>query len=828
MVELYQTNMNNIIKWLRFPIEGENRLWTIVFIVYSCFHTFFERVISDYLVEPFLSTFQDTVVSRIIAIFIACVILMRLYLDYKNKERRLPCSQVYLSALVLIACFYYRVINNDVWNYVGIFNSDWVAYSDLVPFYCLANIMTASLHKRKPYEPNSENSFYIDNPITKKDEDMLGRTKFAESIARKTLDTQPSDGALTVGIVAPWGFGKTSFINMMKEYFAGKAIVINFSPWIYGKDKNLTQAFFLELNKAMKVYNRSLSEKLISYADLLDAADVPYMKFLSNLLRQGRKNSLESLRNDLELALKSMKEPIVVIIDDLDRLGEREIMEVMKIIRNSANFSNIRFIATYDREYVTNVLKDSLKPGNYLEKIFQVEYVLPNFDKQKLIAVLKDKLSFVEEKEELNDCFKSHKVAFEELTSLRDVKRFVNMFQLAYRNLKGEVVLVDLMNLIILKQKYTPVYNLLAKKHDDILIGNGGSLVLYNREKDKNETITNISYLHKKIDIEADWDNFFKGLYNDEQKYTILNILKRLFPTSYGEHITRINSPWSIERYFHDTLLNEDYPETQFKDLWKQDYSLIVEDIDNNAPTKTESFIKLTANSNPENNEEYKKMVKAMLHCGEILYKDFYQLDDVLRVINNTTGIADDEHQAFIKSVFDEAEPSKFVAKFLDYSAYREIPIKGISFDDNQKMRLNMLKTAIEKDLSINDICEIMKFTDEHNVFKNGKRYTNLMNTEAVKMFIEYAQKHPVDLISHFIQGKIIRSKLYFWVSDYVKNVWSSWDNYEKFLNEIQDHDAEKEEYLRFFNLFKFNKYNMAVPFEFSYIRVNKNNIHHN
>ena len=272
--------------------------------------------------------------------------------------------------------------------------------------------------------------------------------------------------------------------------------------------------------------------------------------------------------------------------------------------------------------------------------------MLPNFDKQKLIAVLKDKLSFVEEKEELNDCFAPHNVAFEEFTNLRDVKRFVNMFQLVYRNLNGEVVLVDLMNLIILKQKYTPVYNLLAKKHDDILIGNGGSLVLYNREKDKNETITNALYLHKKIDTEADWDNFFKDLYNDEQKYTILNILKRLFPSSYGEHITRINSNWSIERYFHDTLLNEDYPETQFKDLWKQDYSLIVEDIDKNAPTKTESFIKLTANSNPENNEEYKKMVKAMLHCGEIFYKDFYQFDDVLRVINNTTGIADDEHQA--------------------------------------------------------------------------------------------------------------------------------------------------------------------------------------
>ncbi len=819
--------MNNIIKWLRFPIEGENRLWTIVFIVYSCFHTFFERVISDYIVEPFLSTFQDTVVSRIIAIFIVCVILMRLYLDYKSKERRLYCSQVYFFSLVFVACFYYRVINTGVWNYVGIFNSDWVAYSDLVPFYCLANIITVLLYDRKPYEPNSENSFYIDNPITKKDEDMLGRTKFAESIARKTLDTQPSDGALTVGIVAPWGFGKTSFINMMKEYFVGKAIVINFSPWIYEDDKNLTQAFFLELNKAMKVYNPSLSEKLISYAELLSSAEVPYMKLLSNLLRQGRKNSLESLRNDLELALKSMKEPIVVIIDDLDRLGATEIMEVMKIIRNSANFSNIRFIATYDREYVTNVLKDSLKPGNYLEKIFQVEYVLPNFDKRKLIAVLKDKLSFVEEKEELNDCFAPHKVAFEELTSLRDVKRFVNMFQLAYRNLQGKVVLIDLMNLIILKQKYTSVYNLLAKKHDYILTNMGKSLVPYNRVRDKNETKTNESNIHKRIDIEADWDSFFKDLYNDEQKYTILNILKRLFRLSHREQIKGINSPWGVERYFHDTLLNEDYPETQFKDLWKWDYSLIVEDIDKNAPIKTKSFFKLMANYKPKNKEEYKKMVKAMLHCGEILYNDFDEYDDVLRVVNNSVNFEDDEHQAFIERVIDEAGASKFVAKFLEYSDYVRIAIRGIPPIINSKKRLNILKTAIEHDFSLNDIYEFLNSTYEYNVFNGNKYLEKTRIPGADKIFIEYAKQHPIHVISDLINGSTFENKEYFEISDFAKDVWGSWDAYEKFLNDIENYDSEKEEYLKFFSLFKANTYK-SVPFKFVYIRVNKNNIYHN
>lgn len=798
-------------------------MWTIVFIVYSCFHTFFERVISDYLVEPFLSTFQDTVISRIIAIFIACVILMRLYLDYKNKERRLPCSQVYLSALVLIACFYYRVINNDVWNYVGIFNSDWIAYSDLVPFYCLANIMTASLHKRKPYEPNSENSFYIDNPITKKDEDMLGRTKFAESIARKTLDTQPSDGALTVGIVAPWGFGKTSFINMMKEYFAGKAIVINFSPWIYGKDKNLTQAFFLELNKAMKVYNRSLSEKLISYADLLDAANVPYMKFLSNLLRQGRKNSLESLRNDLELALKSMKEPIVVIIDDLDRLGEREIMEVMKIIRNSANFSNIRFIATYDREYVTNVLKDSLKPGNYLEKIFQVEYVLPNFDKQKLIAVLKDKLSFVEEKEELNDCFKSHKVAFEELTSLRDVKRFVNMFQLAYRNLKGEVVLVDLMNLIILKQKYTPVYNLLAKYNKRMLVfGSPLNYILYRKDK---------SYNNKtKIDIVSEWDIYLKGYDAEGHKSDIIRLLEKLFPSSSdGESNTKsIRNFNSIERYFHYTLLNEDYSSLKFNGLWDEDYTQIIKEIEENTPIRTVSLMRQIFNYDTKDKDKYKKIVRAIFYCGKVLNTHKFNKDNVTRIIERDIIEDKSECRNFIIDTMLENGPSRFVFEYLfsiEISNSEEWPLKHLSLQDSRDIRLILLEQAIEENYSFDDIyfyISRLRIKREQNPlipsYHKNREYELVYG--AKDAFInKYASLHKMEVII----GLIEKSGDKYLISNMAEYIWEDWYAYEDFVKSIEPKNEQVKEYLRFVEKQKASSFKHAVPFDFIYINVPNN-----
>lgn len=513
MDKKFQIIKDKMVEWLHFLFEGENKLWTIVFIIYFCFHKFFENLISDWFVEPFLSTFQDTIKSRIIALLIVSYILLKLYSNYKSKEKKYSATQIYICTLVLITCIYYRLINTSVWSYVGIFNNETISYFDIIPFTCLSIIIINVFPLRKHYKPNVKNSFYMDDPIVNQDEDILGRTVFAESLARKILDTQTSKGAFTIGIVAPWGYGKTSFLNLMKKQISGKAIVINFSPWTYEERKNLTQAFFLELNKILKVYNHSLSNKLIQYADLLSSAEVPYMRGISNLLKQNNKQSLESLKSDLENALKHIKDPIIVIIDDLDRLGATEIMEVMKIIRNSANFSNIRFIAAYDRDYVTNAIKNLTASENYLEKIFQIEYVLPNFDIQKLENYLFKKLSFVEEKYELELCFASYKAAFEELTNIRDIKRFVNMFQIEYRNLHGEIILADLMNLTILKLKYNTFYTFLAKNHDYILTNEKGNMILYNRDKDKNKKYTDIFTHKKKIDIKSDWDNYFKDKY---------------------------------------------------------------------------------------------------------------------------------------------------------------------------------------------------------------------------------------------------------------------------------------------------------------------------
>lgn len=87
-----------------------------------------------------------------------------------------------------------------------------------------------------------------------------------------------------------------------------------------------------------------------------------------------REDSLETAKETLEKTLKSIPKPIVIVVDDLDRLTGEEIMEVLQLMRNGASFPNLYFIAAYDKNYMVKTISEQNKmimPDIYLEKIFR-------------------------------------------------------------------------------------------------------------------------------------------------------------------------------------------------------------------------------------------------------------------------------------------------------------------------------------------------------------------------------------------------------------------------------------------------------------------------
>ncbi len=100
---------------------------------------------------------------------------------------------------------------------------------------------------------NDLRKILADNPIRRPEEDALGRTKAAQSFADQTLSFDASEGAV-VGVIGPWGCGKTSFVNLARSHLKDADVpILDFNPWMFSGTEQLVESFFIELSTQLKL-----------------------------------------------------------------------------------------------------------------------------------------------------------------------------------------------------------------------------------------------------------------------------------------------------------------------------------------------------------------------------------------------------------------------------------------------------------------------------------------------------------------------------------------------------------------------------------------------
>ena len=212
-------------------------------------------------------------------------------------------------------------------------------------------------------------SITADNPITSPKDDALGRTKPARSFGEQVLALDSTEGVV-VGVLGPWGSGKTSFVNLARGRLNEADIpVLEFNPWMFSGADQLVQAFFVELSAQLKL-RQDLAEigKLVEdYGETFSGlAWLPLVgpwiergraasKVLAKML-QRRKEGIRTRQSKLRDALYRIPKPIVVILDDIDRLTTPEIRDVFKLVRLTANFPNVIYLLAFDRIRVEQAL----------------------------------------------------------------------------------------------------------------------------------------------------------------------------------------------------------------------------------------------------------------------------------------------------------------------------------------------------------------------------------------------------------------------------------------------------------------------------------------
>lgn len=232
---------------------------------------------------------------------------------------------------------------------------------------------------------------HLDIPITNKKDDMLHFSKVTQSISKRIIDYKQKD-SLIISIEGEWGSGKTSFANLMKDDLRDNVTLIHFNPWMVNGFEELVRYFFSELLKEICFDNfeAKLKEEIIKdFKSFLSIITPNTIKFKTPILEADfntketffseDEESLYTLKNKLNGYLEKLDKKIVIIIDDINRLTDKETETFFRLIKGIADFNNIIYVLLYDKEIVANSLKKfkNEKGEKYLDKIVQYSLSLP-------------------------------------------------------------------------------------------------------------------------------------------------------------------------------------------------------------------------------------------------------------------------------------------------------------------------------------------------------------------------------------------------------------------------------------------------------------------
>lgn len=292
-------------------------------------------------------------------------------------------------------------------------------------------------------EPPYVSPFSADSAITREDQDLLGRTKFAGELAR-LLSGWKAEHSLVVALRGGWGEGKSSLKNLILralEKGDKKAKVVEFNPWRYGDSNSISAAFYGEIGTALGDMpgNEAKRRKhaFLKYSRLLSPVStgtkkageglgaavgwvanlglltlgagafitgLPIVKIaggiigLASLLglfgkvlewlsgKDRPEKPLDLVRDDLMRRLKKMPTPILVIIDDIDRLEPEEVRTVFRHVKANADFPGLTYLLLFQRDIVEKALSD-ISGGqgrDYLEKIVQAAFDLPTVEQSRI------------------------------------------------------------------------------------------------------------------------------------------------------------------------------------------------------------------------------------------------------------------------------------------------------------------------------------------------------------------------------------------------------------------------------------------------------------
>lgn len=391
--------------------------------------------------------------------------------------------------------------------------------------------------------------YHSDQPINKNNNDEFNRGSFVGDFI-KILSNLEDDENYIIGLFAKWGLGKTSTVNLILDKLESdkEFCAVYVSAWALGGDYEKILWDILD-QVYRKIENKNVKTGRVKFGRLLSkVAEAEYpieidgefdfnengknetnitsgkitktMGYIGKMLISS--DTITKARKRIENDIKGKK--VVVFIDDLDRLGGKQIMEILRSINTVADYGGMTYVLPFDKRYVCSAVEECLPKGRsgdeFIEKVIQVPINLPALTQSKIDKVMTSKLSVLFSEYHVS-------VSQEEITrfqqlyyngvnkylsSPRDINKLINVLRFKIPITYGEINIIDTIILEIIRVFDEPLYELI-KENRALLVKQDHSFSQdYFMDKDNKKR-------------KGDAEKIFSGLEESQ-----LQIIQKLFP----------------------------------------------------------------------------------------------------------------------------------------------------------------------------------------------------------------------------------------------------------------------------------------------------------
>ena len=304
--------------------------------------------------------------------------------------------------------------------------------------------------------------------------------------------------------------------------------------------------------------------------------------------------SLDDMHKNIAERLRKRKKPLLVLVDDVDRLLPLEMLSLLRLIRNTADFPNMVYLVAADKVAMTEALYSQHieNPVLYLEKFFNYEFLFPANEERIKDALLLHlviclgKYGFDEERQSNARYYmESYRYIKEVFKSPRDIKRYMNILSFSLDGMKAngiinDVYLPDLLAICLIQYLDESIYKILRDANETLLSFSTISEVYTLKteyeeaSRSRQEALDTLQWLKEKTDTKEQPKFEYKDLRQTltEQSTSVnlivAKLLYDLFNSHTGRGTHRISYALEYFKYFAGHYRSNELSNAQANAIW--------------------------------------------------------------------------------------------------------------------------------------------------------------------------------------------------------------------------------------------------------------------